>query len=478
MSIPTVLLVNPNFMRPPIAPLGLEYAASAIERAGYQPIVCDLAFAEDWRALLDAALNDIRPLAAGISIRNIDDAYFVSQDFVLEKTAAVVRHLMQSEAPVVLGGVGFSAMPSEVLAYTGAPYGISGEAEEAFPALLACLAQSGPLDKVPGLLYRNECGGTIENPRRPVDLSSMPTPARTYVDNPRYFREGGQIGLETKRGCDRTCIYCIDPLAKGNQVRHRVPKSIADEFGQLLDAGIDVFHLCDSEFNLPPQHARGVCEALIEQGLNERIHWYAYGSPSPFDHELAGLMARAGCAGINFGVDHCDPDMLQRLGRNYGPDDIRRAVEAAKGAGLATMVDTLLGSPGETRESIERCIRFMGDINPDRVGLACGVRVYPHTPLARSVLAQGPLRDNPNLHGALQENDNLLRPIFFIDQNVGKRLHEIVWSLAQGDPRFFATDPREMERNYNYNDNTVLNEAIRRGERGAYWDVLRRIAST
>ncbi len=34
----------------------------------------------------------------------------------------------------------------------------------------------------------------------------------------------------------------------------------------------------------------------------------------------------------------------------------------------------------------------------------------------------------------------------------------------------------QMNLNYNYNDNPELIDAIKRGHRGAYWDILRRVS--
>jgi len=103
------------------------------------------------------------------------------------------------------------------------------------------------------------------------------------------------------------------------------------------------------------------------------------------------------------------------------------------------------------------------------------VRVYPHTPLARLVRSQGPIPSNPSLHGATENNDDLLRPIFYVDSAIGPDIHRYVWSLVGDDKRFFAANPDEADRNYNYNDNSVLSQAIAAGARGAYWDILRQL---
>lgn len=476
MSRTSVLLVNPNRMLPPIAPVGLEYVANGLAEGGYEPVICDLTFSDDWRSDLTGAIEETAPIAVGVTVRNIDDAYFASQDFVLETTAEIVRHIAATtQAPVVLGGVGFSCAPIEVLSFSGAGYGIVGDGEGAFPALLDCLEAGGDPSQVAGAVYRSPGGRWHLAPPVPYNVAERGAPRRTYFDNPRYFSEGGQLGIETKRGCGGSCIYCMEPAAKGNRVRLRAPEAVADEFAALLKQGIHAIHLCDSEFNRPPRHARAVCEALVSRGMGERLQWYAYAAPTPFDGELAAAMAAAGCTGIDFGVDHADEAMLRRLGRDYAPEDIARTAEACRDCGIEVMFDMMFGGPGETRESIARAIDFLRDVAPARVGLSCGVRVYPNTPLAAMVRGDGPLETNPCLHGVVRGNDELLQPIFYVDAAVGGDINEYVASLVRGDERFLHADPSDADGNYNYNDNSVLAQAIRAGERGAYWDILRRL---
>lgn len=471
-----VLLVNPNRMRPPIAPVGLEYAADAVQRRGIPFTVCDATLADDWRAAVAAAAAADDWLAVAVSVRNMDDAFFLSQDFVLDDTVEVLDAVRaHTRAPIILGGIGFSMAPGPILAYTRADYGVAGDGEEALPQLLDCLAQGGDPAAVPGVAHWDEHGRPRAASYAHADLGHLPAPSRRFVDNPRYFREGGQVGVETSRGCCRRCIYCVEPLAKGPRIRTRRPAEVIKEFEDLIAQGVDVFHLCDSEFNLDYDHALALCETFAAHGLPDRCRWYAYASPALFDAALAQAAARAGCVGINFGVDHGDPAMLDRLGHGYGPGAVRQTVAACREAGLTVMYDMLFGAPGETRESLARAIALMQELDVDRVGLSCGIRVYPNTPLAGWIQAQGPLAANRHLHGVTEDNDDLLRPIFFIEAALGLDIHAIVTELTQGDPRFLHADPNQRDGNYNYNDNSVLVDAIAGGARGAYWDILRRI---
>jgi radical SAM superfamily enzyme YgiQ (UPF0313 family) len=236
---------------------------------------------------------------------------------------------------------------------------------------------------------------------------------------------------------------------------------VVDELEGLLEQGIDCFHTCDSEFNLPEQHALEVCQEIIQRAL--RLRWYAYCSPAPFSEELAHLMRRAGCAGINFGVDSGDEGMLKRLKRDFTPDDILGAARACREAGIPVMFDLLLGSPGETRESIIRTVKLMRQAEPDRVGISLGVRVYPGTELARLVMQE-------NMRKGLTGGE----PLFFIEPGIAPFVFELLDELIGDDRRFFFFDPSKPDRNYNYNANQVLIDAIQKGYRGAYWDILRR----
>jgi radical SAM superfamily enzyme YgiQ (UPF0313 family) len=298
---------------------------------------------------------------------------------------------------------------------------------------------------------------------------------RRTVDNLGYFRSGGMAGIETKRGCTGSCTYCVDPVAKGGRVFTKPLSCLVREIESLVDQGVTVFHLCDSEFNVPQEHAFAVCEAIEQDGLAARIRWFTYASPRGFGEALAFRMAAAGCAGINFGVDHSHPDILEALGRQHRAEDLERTVAAAHRAGIPVLFDLLLGGPGETRETLREAIEFFRDIDVPRAGANCGVRVYPGTPLARCILEQGPLRENPNLEGRLEKNDELLYPVFYVSHRMGAGWQDYLASLVRGDPRFFLPIRDAEESNYNYNENEVLVKALRRGHRGAFWDILRRV---
>lgn len=462
-----VALVNTNRIRPPIAPVGLEYVAEALNAAGHHVEVLDLCWVEDWGSAIASFFGRNSFALVGVTLRNTDDSAFTSRQSFLAEFADIVKTIRtHSDALIVLGGVGFSVMPEQVLQLCDADAGVWGDGEFALLQLANRIEPKREWRDLPNLVWRRN-GKCYRNPALASALTNLPPMSRRWADNARYFREGGQAGIETKRGCPRPCIYCADPIAKGTKARTRPPKAVVDELERLLEQGIDHLHTCDSEFNLPESHAFEVCREVLRRNVGDKFRWYAYCAPAPFSLELAKLMHRAGCVGINFGADSGDEGMLRALRRDFAPEDIVNAARSCKEAGMAVMVDLLLGSPGETNETILCTIELMRRAEPDRVGVAVGVRVYPGTELANVVMQEGQRE-------GLVGSDSPLEPLFFLEPRIAPFVFELLDELIGDDRRFLFFDPSRPDRNYNYNANQRLVDAIGKGYRGAYWDILRR----
>ena len=468
-----ILLVNPNQMKPPVAPIALDYLASALKDSGHRVDLLDLCFSADPFADIRRYFASNNASVIAVTLRNTDDTSFATRDFFLPQIKRIADCLREcTDAPIVIGGSGFSVAPEAVLEFCGLDMGLWGEGEYSLPLLVDRILKDEDYRNVPGIVCRVK-KGFHRNSATYIDLAKMPAPRRDTIDNRRYYIEGGMGSIETKRGCPKKCIYCADPLGKGSKLRLRSPASVADEVEALLGMGIDHIHICDSEFNYPYEHARSVCSEIIDRGLGSRVRWYAYCSPAPFDEELARLFLQAGCAGVNFGVDSANDRILKTLGRDFTAEDVARTAQICRRSGLVFMYDLLLGGPGETRDSLRETIESMKRMSPHRVGASLGVRVYPKTSLAKMVLQQGPIESNPTIHG--ERDSSFLAPIFYLSAELGEDASQYLEGLIDGDERFMFMSGGISNSNYNYNANTILVDAIRNGYRGAFWNILRRL---
>ncbi len=465
-------LINSNRMRPPIAPIGLDYVGGAARAAGHSVELVDLAWAAEPAAALGAHFARSDPRLVGISFRNVDDCFWPSGQEYLPQLGNLVKTLRRlTAAPIVLGGVGYSIFAQRIVELVGADFGIHGDGEEAIVQLLKALDGRRSLFEVSGLVHRDQDGWHKNPPAWPTLVS--PCTSRDLVDNLAYFEHGGQGSVETKRGCPLQCSYCADPFAKGQRARCRAPSEVAEEMAGLAARGIDVFHVCDAEFNVPKSHALAVCDALITRGLGDRLRWYCYAAVRPFDDELATRMRRAGCVGIDFTGDSASSTMLASYGALHRAEHLSRAVTACRRADLRCMIDLLLGGPGETEATLTTSIDFLKQVAPDAVGAALGMRLYPDTPAVRALSATGSLDEVPGIRKAYPGPVDLLRPTFYVAPALGEHPARLVREKVGQDPRFFLPEDADVDSgDHNYNGHPKLLAAIERGARGAYWDIL------
>ncbi|MDP2158253.1 MAG: lipid biosynthesis B12-binding/radical SAM protein [Nitrospirota bacterium] len=364
-----VLLVSPNreHLPDPVFPLGLSYIASAIINHGHAVRVIDLCFSEDTDSDIREAINAFQPEVIGMSLRNIDDVAFPKQhSYVQEYKTAIGSLRTYSGAPIVLGGSGFTIMPEALMQELRADFGIVGEGEKAFPELLRRLGDGG--EKI------------VRSPERLKDLDSV-IPDRDLFDCNAYYRLGGMLNIQTKRGCPFECIYCTYPRVEGRTVRMRSAKAVADEIEQIMDkTGARHFFFVDSIFNYPVLHAMDICEEIIQRDL--KIQWSCYANPAHMTEDLAGTMVKAGCTGVEFGTDSLVDEMLGNLGKSFTYSIIKEASDLCRKSGLKFCHFIFAGAPGETDETVMMNLERLEELQPDAAVIMAGIRIFPNTALA------------------------------------------------------------------------------------------------
>jgi len=149
-----VLLISANIERMNILPLPLGPAlvAAACRKAGHNVVLLNLMFEGDTQSVIQDCIEGFRPEVIGTSVRNIDDQNMADPKFLLPPVREVVKTCRSlCDAPIIVGGAGYSIFPESTLRYLGADMGIRGEGEVAFAALLERLAKGAPMSGLPGL---------------------------------------------------------------------------------------------------------------------------------------------------------------------------------------------------------------------------------------------------------------------------------------------------------------------------------------
>lgn len=241
-----------------VEPLGLEYAAAALQAAGHDSAIVDLRFRR-----LAPWLDRVRPRIVGISCMHA-----LEYDRVIE-TARDVRRALP-EAFILVGGHA-AAAHSAPLETPEIDAICIDDGEEVFPALASAVERKHPLSEVPALRLRTPDGWISTPPlSERTGLDRVPLPARALVerDRNRYhcllFKPVWLV--ETARGCPFRCNFCSVWQLYDRSFRERSIDAVVDD---LASVGEHVF-IADDLFWNHPERSLELAEALKKRGVRKR----------------------------------------------------------------------------------------------------------------------------------------------------------------------------------------------------------------
>ena len=425
-----VLLISANTekINMPTLPLGLACVAAATQKAGHDVTLVDLMVEKDMRSALKETIEGFRPDMIGISVRNIDDQNMENPRFLLDPVKEIVAGCRSlSEATIVLGGAGYSIFPESALSFLGADMGIQGEGEVVFRDLIERMERRNDLSGLPGLYLPGH--GLPCKRMFAKNLDTLPLPDTDLWSLPAH-KEELWMPVQTRRGCPLNCSYCSTGTIEGRMIRRHSSEAIVQWIARWRKAGVHQFYFVDNTFNLPPSHAKEICRKLIDHGLN--IRWWSILYPKHVDKELVGLMARAGCKQVSMGFESGSERILKNMNKRFTPKEVRQISDMLSEQGIRRMGFLLLGSPGETRESVEESLVFADSLKLDSLKITAGVRIYPHTSLAKKAIEEG----------VIASHDDLLLPRFYMAKGLGDWLREILKNWATTRPHWMIQDYR------------------------------------
>jgi radical SAM superfamily enzyme YgiQ (UPF0313 family) len=274
----------------------------------------------------------------------------------------------------VAGGRHPTAFPSEV----GFPFDVFvlGEGEETFAELVEELGNGGKLGGVKGISFANG-GKPFETGRRQFikELSSLPDPLRepfllrqAYMglslppisEKPRYAI------VEYSRGCPFKCVFCDAESVWQGCVRFKEARKVVAEMKRLQrEHGINLFYFMDLNFTLVKQKVFEFCEEVERQGLE--TNWYCMSNIVTATRGVLEAMKEAGCFRVAYGVESTNNENLKTLEKQITAENTltkeaaEKVLRTSVDIGLINSIFYIIGFPWETRESILRDARGLGD---------------------------------------------------------------------------------------------------------------------
>lgn len=244
-----------------------------------------------------------------------------------------------------------------------------------------------------GVVCKDDIGNIIKNPRYPYidDLDKIPALDLSFLPNVVYFnpivRNIPYVTVSTSHGCPAKCNYCTAPFFHGTRTRFQSAKKVLDDIGNYLGQGVREIYYRDETFTADRQRVIDICNGIIERGY--KFTWICNARVDTVDREMLALMKNAGCHLIKFGAESGNQDVLNAIKKGITLEQTRAAFAACHEIGIDTHAHMMIGSPGETSNSMEDSLKLVLDIDPTTVTFGI-CTPYPGTPLFRDVVKKDP----------------------------------------------------------------------------------------
>jgi len=257
--------------------------------------------------------------------------------------------------PVCLGGPYTTTIEEDIFIGTPAEYAVVGEGEITFSMLLSHLKGNVEISEIDGLMYRDSRGNIVKNKAREKikDLDTIPLPAWDIFNMDRYPMHR-VIG---SRGCPFSCVWCSSSAIWDYTFRQRSVSSVVDEVDSLIKTyGKKIFVFSDNSFNANIAWLEEFCDALIRRKTD--ILWSVSFRADIITETVARKMKEAGCFNVSVGIESANNTILKNIRKGTTIEKFAAGIKILKDAGIEIMSQYVIGSPGDTIDTICESIEF------------------------------------------------------------------------------------------------------------------------
>lgn len=342
-------------------PLGLSYIAASLGGNGHSVRLIDCDIQENYLEEIESTCREFQPELVGF--------YVMTWTFLQADGLAKIIKSRLPRTKLVAGGPGINCLPHQSLKYGEFDFGVIGEGEKTIIELTEAIKNNQDFKKIAGLAYK-EGEEIIINDSRPLieNLDSVPFPARDLLPLKKYFdiftREKYFTTIIATRGCPYNCTFCDRKNRMGETWRMRSPENIIKEIKEINEKyGIKEFMFFDDNFIVRKDWVFKLCDEILKEKLD--IRWEIRARADTIDLAIAQALKKAGCYRIRIGFEAGDNQVLKILQKGITVEQSLECAKICKKAGIEIFGYFMMGSPYETKETIEKTLNLALKINPD-----------------------------------------------------------------------------------------------------------------
>ncbi len=299
-------------------------------------------------------------------------------------------------ATLVAGGLQVMAEPEKTWSrFPKIDLLITGESDLVLNELAVCLESGGNASQLKGLVWRNDAGEIVVNPRQPIisNLGEIPHYDYGLFDDQVFLRPyNGDVlraaDYELSRGCVYTCAYCVETViqkyygftertAQGtlrqatSYVRAKDPQRIFEEFRYFEEElKLGMLRCQDTNFLTIPKDVLRTLVAMVKDKRHQ-FHLYVECRPDNINERNIDILKELNVDGVGMGIELAESGIREEsLNRFSDQEKIIRTFKLLRDAGIKRTTYNVIGFPGQKEESIINTIVFNKLLDPDNMTVA------------------------------------------------------------------------------------------------------------
>jgi len=366
-----------DFRKPP---LDLMMISGYLRKEGFDNVLID---ANASRKTIDDVRENIKKEAP-------DVAFFSTSTCTIYKDLLVAKAAKEINPSVVTVAIGTHVMALQEDTFKESDYLdviiYSGEWEQ---TALNVVKNLSNLEDAKGIFFRKAGGTIIRTDIQPPmkNLDDLGFPSHDKLEKELYGDPTSKRFPKTmvmgQKACINNCSFCCQPAFFGAPVlRQRSVERFLEELRWVQSLGFREVMFNDATLTADMEWAVSLFEGMIKNNID--LTWNCSTRADCVNTEILKLMKRAGCHTIAIGMESVDPAVLKNIRKNISAEQIRDAVSMIKRYGMNTIVFSVVGFPGETKESIEKTTSFLTTLDTTFITLGIAVPV-PGTDFYRYV---------------------------------------------------------------------------------------------
>lgn len=396
-------------------PVGLLYVSSVLERLGIDVKIFDMYLYNLPRkdrhgyCRLKKVIDSFNPDIVGFG--------GIATSYTRTKT---LSNKIKKEYPniIQIAGGALSSVYDLLLTRTAINVVFHGEVETNLPMFIERLKKGTSYLEIPGISYLERKKVKRNSPTMQIqNLDNIPFPSYHLVEIDKYLMHKGKIfntykddmefqGLYekiedklkdvefflpiiTSRGCIYRCSFCYRQM--NGYRKHSVDYIIRHI--KFLNEKFDVngFFFMDELFNGNESWVIELCDAIEKNNLGIAYRTSG-GRVDKVSEEILQRMYNSGCFNLNYGQESGSNKILKEYRKGTTREENIKTTLLTRKCGIYSTVQLVIGSPGETKETIMETIDFLKKV---------GVRSYslnyliplPESPIWSYVKANNLIKD-------------------------------------------------------------------------------------